>query len=189
MTALVLISIICAYLLKRFIRISGANIRIIIKLLIVLPIILQIGTRIPFIIDETPIVLGFETNDHYLSRKLKGLYEVSMFANKMLSKDAKIFSPWEVRGYYFDREFITGNSMFAKKLNGIKTCKNLIEKMKKMDFTHVLLNKNYHNTLIKMYEKGQVQINPEENLFYKGCMGQYLKSIYSINNVYLYKIL
>lgn len=187
--ALTLLSIVYAFSIVQFVGTVSKHLRRIILVIIILPFLLSLALTWNQNFSMIPVVLGMESQKSYLSRKLKGLYEVCMYVNKNLPKESRIFSPWEVRGFYFEREFITGNSLFMKNFDSVKTCDELVKKVKRMGFTHILMNENYHSTLLKMYEKNQIKINPEDNLFYKPCMKEYLKYLYSNDNVYLYEIM
>ncbi len=186
--ALALLSIVYGFSIAVFIGSVKKYLKIIILTILIIPLSLSLIFTFRDNLYKLPVVFAIESHDSYLAGRLGDLYDVYRYVNQNLPEDVKIFSPWEVRGYYLEREFYTGNSRFMRNFDGIKTCSELVDKMKEMGFTHILMNRNYHNTLLKMYEKNQIRINPRDNMFYKPCMKQYLRDVYSKDNVYLYRI-
>lgn len=142
-------------------------------------------------LKRLPVVLGLESRDDYLSRSLE-FYDTFQYANKNLPSDAKVFDPWEVRGYYLDRAFFSGNlynrdNQFGE-ISRMTSCRAAVEKLRERGVTHVMKNVNYHNLLLWMYDNKLISINPTTNIFYKPCMDKYLERIYDSKNVYLYAI-
>ncbi len=186
--ALTLLSIVYAYSILKVVENTSGLLRGSLVFIMIASFFPAIGLSWECNSFKIPVVMGMQSKEVYLAGQIKGVYDVSAYSNRNLPKESKIFSPWEVRGYYFDREFYTGNSKFGKLFAGCETSEELIGKLVKLEFTHILMNKEYHKKLINMYAKKQIKINPKENPFYKLNLNDYLEYVYSKDNVYLYEI-
>ncbi|MFH1386995.1 MAG: hypothetical protein ABIH50_04965 [bacterium] len=74
-------------------------------------------------------------------------YNPAVFANSHLHPNAKIFSPHNSAGFYFNQEFISGQLEFSRyyeDFEQVKSFPDALLKLKKMGFTHLLINTTFY---------------------------------------------
>lgn len=95
------------------------------------------GFAIP---SATPVVLGYETADQYLSRTLP-LYSAEEWINNNTPRDAKVALFGENRGFYLDRDYVWAdwghNARFTRKFASVD---DFIVYLKRQGVTHAIVD-------------------------------------------------
>ncbi|MFH1386996.1 MAG: glycosyltransferase family 39 protein [bacterium] len=173
--AIVLLSIILAFAYFSFLEKQGwvQKTFITVVLLFFFCIDLLISCQL-FMNSKLPVICGLEKRIDYLSR----LQPISLatFVNNNLPPKAKIFSPHNSAGYYFDQEFISGFIEFSRYYEDFEQVKSIPEavlKLKKMGVTHLSINTQFldgwwrKHVLFIFYSHKVGGRNPFANPFYR----------------------
>jgi 4-amino-4-deoxy-L-arabinose transferase-like glycosyltransferase len=96
------------------------------------------------VIESFPVALGFETHDHYLTRKLT-YYAASQFVNR-LPDTALVLVLGDQRGYYYYNRRVQVSPVFNKNplvdwANSSTSSQDLAAQLKSRRITHLLINR------------------------------------------------
>ncbi|MFH1386298.1 MAG: phospholipid carrier-dependent glycosyltransferase [bacterium] len=133
------------------------------KIFIIALLLLAFGTdlvasRQMFMADKSSVVFGFEKKIDYLAEQPP--LSLAFFANRSLPLNAKIFSPHNAAGYYYNSEFVSGYLEFSRYYEDFEKINNptaAIEKLKRLGVTHLAINTYFvdgwwhKNLLFKFY--------------------------------------
>lgn len=184
--ALGVFSILAAYVAIQLTSTTWRALRIALFVVVFTPLAASLyvaARRVPVYWD---VVVGKESRDAFLTRRVGPLHDVLRFANQTLPTTATIFAGWEVRRYYSDRRFLSGNSIWwINESAGIATPQELRNKLRALGVTHVLLSWDYHNTLRDMFRAGLLVHDPETNLLLSPSFQPYYRTIYRAGPVEL----
>ncbi|MBI2136972.1 glycosyltransferase family 39 protein [Candidatus Woesearchaeota archaeon] len=102
--------------------------------------------------DELKAATGLQPKEDYLKSKVAN-YELLKYANENL-KEAKICLYGDVRGYYSEHDYIWCNPAYQGYIDFTKitTGKQLLERLKEVEATHILVENNMAD-ITQKYEK------------------------------------
>lgn len=142
----------------------------IMPILIIFPLLINLGLIAGLAYIRLPVILGWETCDHYLSRRLI-TYDVIKYVNEKLERSSKILF-FDPRVYYCNKETIDAQIYY---ITDAKTTEDALARYKKLGLTHILFN--------------SVEIHANyRGVSHLQLVAQHLKLVYEKNKVYLYKI-
>jgi hypothetical protein len=97
--------------------------------------------------DNYPFFIGKINKTEFLKQNISS-YPIAFEANKILSKNDKILSLGESRGFYFDAQFIPGFGYIASSIFRNTSADGIIAEMKKNGIHYVLFsNEPYFHDL------------------------------------------
>ena len=179
-------SVLTAYVAIQLTSTTGRALRIVFSVVVFTPLAASLyvaARRVPVYWD---VVVGKESRDAFLTRRVGPLHDVLRFANQTLPTTATIFAGWEVRRYYSDRRFLIGNSIWwINESAGIATPQELRNKLRALGVTHVLLSWDFHDILRDQFREGQLVHDPETNLLFSPSFQPYYRTIYRAGPVEL----
>ncbi|MFA6889045.1 MAG: glycosyltransferase family 39 protein [Candidatus Woesearchaeota archaeon] len=113
-------------------------------------------------------------------------YPVTQWANQNLPKNAFIFLANDDKGYYFEREYITGYGIFSTYVDyaHMDDGEALYNKLKKIGITHVLF-KEYDNGNLIGYDNYYVE---KTTILFEELKEKYMTPLYEENNIALYQL-
>lgn len=133
--------------------------------------------------NDVQMWTGKMTREEFITRDTPN-YPVAQWANQNLPKDAFIFLANDDKGYYFEREYITGYGIFSTYIDyaTMDDSEALYNRLKEIGITHVLL-KTYDNGGLIGYDDYYVE---KTTLLFEGLKEKHLAAIYYENNITLY---
>ncbi|ODS34563.1 MAG: hypothetical protein SCARUB_00298 [Candidatus Scalindua rubra] len=183
------LSVVVGYVIDQF-YLSRRNVFLknIIMVFLCMPFIVNLYQLCRVNVPKINVALKRVSRDDYLEKQYRDLFLMEKYVNKELPEDAVIFAPWENSSYRFDKQFLTGNHI-VKAMLEIRSPGEWVNVLKgtyKVDY--LLLNRNYHEILIKRYENGSLGYDPCNNILFSKKMKKYLKHVYSSGKCSLYKL-
>jgi hypothetical protein len=137
------------------------------------------------------VIMGIESKSEYLSRQLPSLYPITQYANEILPPEAKILYIGETRGYYSDRVFIANSAHdktpIVELAHQSRDVNDLLEKLKMLAVTHIILNKREGTRLDKQYNYLHWKTAEDKAKFWEFYHNR-LKLLKSINDSELLEI-
>ena len=188
--ALALLSIVAAYAADGLLAIDKAGIDKVFGLALVFPLLFNLQHYARDTTHKIPVALGLEPRSEYLSRTVD-VYDMYSYVNSNLPSSAKLIAPWEVRRYYVDRDFITPNTgadAWEGNFGSSRDPGEILEKLRELGVTHVMINHNYHDHLVSLYRQGVIKDDPDRHPLLDDAMKKHYRPIYEKNNVNLYEL-
>ncbi len=190
MPGIAALSIVVGYIINQFsLSYKNSLLKKLILVFLCMPFIVNLYYLYRVNIPNVSAALKIVSRDDYLEKHLGDYYLMTKYVNEKLPDDITVFAPWENRFYYFDKKFLSGNWMVERMLD-IKTPVEWVKALKeKYKVDYLLLNRNYHEILIKAYEAGRVGYDPRNNILFSEEMKKYLKPVYSSGKYSLYELI
>lgn len=104
--------------------------------------------------DGLSYIMGKVSRQDFLEQRINA-YQVFQYANSQLPPEAKILLvPYESRGYYLDTEYIWANPISQRfvRFEEIPDAEALIEKLRELGVTHLILNPSMVFTNIRFWD-------------------------------------
>lgn len=126
----------------------------------------------------------FTAKQRYLEFSLGAPYRLSLFANETLPKNAKVLFFRDVRGYYFDRDYVWGDPLNPGifSYSQLKDVFDLYQKLKNLGFTHI-----FYNPTIGNYQ-GDQNYYARSNKMMEELLKKYSAPLFLLGDMGLYKI-
>ena len=103
-----------------------------------------IWTLYPAITNASPVVIGQESRDEFLTRTLD-VYSADQWINENLPQNAKVALFGDTRGFYLDRAYVWAdpghNAEFTRSYNSANA---LVDYLKSRHVTHVMVNFRFY---------------------------------------------
>lgn len=133
-----------------------------------------------------PVVLGFETREQYLSKRVP-TYETIKYLN--LSDDVKLVLFLDPRTYYSDKPYLWGEPTTQGLIDysQFKDMREMLEKFNDLGISHLLVHEPWLEKNKKTWAASIFA--PLNKLYEKLKTNESFKLVYSKNGTYLYEIL
>ncbi|MBI5003357.1 glycosyltransferase family 39 protein [Candidatus Woesearchaeota archaeon] len=133
--------------------------------------------------NDVKMWAGIISRDEYKAIDTLNYY-AAQWANENLPEDAIIFLANDDKGYYFEREFITGYGVFSAYVDypQLKDGEALYQRLKELGVTHVLF-RVYEDGSMLGYEE---YYNDHTTALFKELTQEYATTLYTENNCTIY---
>ena len=144
--------------------------------------VLNLGLLVGMIHFRIPVVLGIESKDRYLARRIN-TYSTIEYANRHLRNSDRLLI-LDPRGYYCDCKYILGLPEYQLLVDYLcfENIGQMSDRLKELGISHILVNKPYiDHPASAEYKRLQELLEELER--------KNLKLLYSKNDVYLFQVI
>jgi hypothetical protein len=137
------------------------------------------------------VIMGIESKDEYLNRRVADLYPITRYANDVLLPGAQIMYIGDSRGFYADRPFIANTAHDKTPIVEITHASSTVDDVAKhlndLGITHIIFNQREGARLSQHYHYLQWKAPEDEQLFREFYRTR-LKNMKTINESALLEI-